>query len=66
MVDQDTYPQVLKLDLKSSLGSYFTAIERFTSSEEYVKYCEDQLWSGYKVIGSSPYMKLKQNEDDQN
>ena len=63
---EETYPQILKLDLKSNLGRYFTVIERFASKEEYVKYVDWQLWSGFKVIGSRPYMKLKENEDDQN
>ena len=62
----ETYPQVLKLDLKGPSGSYYTVIERFISSEDYVKYVDAQMWSGYKVIGSRPYMKLKENQDDQN
>lgn len=62
----EQYPQVLKLDLKGPSGSYYTAIERFASSQEYVKYVDDQMWSGYKVIGSRPYMDLKQNQDEQN
>jgi len=61
---EETYPQVLKLDLKSPSGNYYTVIERFASSEEYVKYVDWQMWSGYKVIGSSPYMNLKENEDE--
>lgn len=60
----ETYPQVLRLDMKSQYGSYFTVIERFASSEEYVKYVDWQMMSGYKVIGSSPYEKLKQNQDE--
>lgn len=57
------YPQVMRVDLKSNYGSYFTVIERFASSEEYIKYCDNQLWSGYKVIGTTPYdLKPKQNE----
>lgn len=61
----ETYPQVLRLEMKSQFGSYFTVIERFASSEEYVKYVDWQMMSGYKVIGSTPYMKLKENEHDQ-
>ena len=61
----ETYPQVLKLDLKGPSGGYYTVIERFASSEEYVKYVDWQMWSGYKVIGSRPYMKLKANEENQ-
>jgi hypothetical protein len=62
----ETYPQVLKLDLKGPSGGYYTVIERFASSEEYVKYVDLQMWSGYKVIGSRPYMDLKQEEDAKN
>jgi hypothetical protein len=62
----ETYPQVLKIDLKGPSGSYYTVVERFGSSEEYVKYVDWQMWSGYKVIGSRAYMKLKENEDEQN
>jgi hypothetical protein len=51
--------------MKSQFGNYFTVIERFASSEEYVKYVDWQMMSGYKVIGSEPYEKLKQNQDDQ-
>lgn len=57
----ETYPQVLRLDLKSPGNSYFTLIERFESSEEYVKYCDWKLSQGFKVIGSEPY-KLDKNE----
>ena len=60
----ETYPQILKVDLKSPSGNYYTVIERFASSEEYVKYVDWQLLSGYKVIGSRPYMKLNENQDD--
>lgn len=60
----DTYPQILKVDLKSPSGNYYTVIERFASSEEYVKYVDWQMWSGYKVIGSRPYEKLNKKEDD--
>ena len=61
----ETYPQVLRLDMKSQFGNYFTVIERFASSEEYVKYVDWQMMSGYKVIGSEPSQKIKQNQDDQ-
>ena len=54
-IKPQVYPQVLKLDLKSPGNSYFTIIERFCSSEEYVKYCEYTLLEGFKVIGSEPY-----------
>ena len=47
----ETYPQVLRLDMKSQFGNYFTVIERFASSEEYVKYVDWKMMSGYKVIG---------------
>jgi hypothetical protein len=56
------YPQILRLDLKYVLGGYSTTIERFASSEEYVKYCDWKLSQGYKVIGSEPYF-LKELED---
>lgn len=62
----ETYPQILKVDLKSPSGNYYTVIERFASSEEYVKYVDWQMMSGYKVIGPRPYMKLNENQDDQN
>jgi hypothetical protein len=61
----ETYPQVLRLNMKSQFGNYFTVIERFASSEEYVKYVDWQMMSGYKVIGSTPYEKLNKNQDDQ-
>lgn len=63
-MEAEVYPQVLRVDLKSPSGNYYSSIERFTSSEDYVKYCNDQLWSGYKVIGTRPYEKLKQNQDE--
>lgn len=50
-----TYPQVLQLDLKGSLGGYFTTIQRFVSLEDYNKYEQDQLWNGLKIIGERPY-----------
>jgi len=57
-IEPQVYPQVLKLDLKSPGNSYFTIIERFASSEEFVKYCEYKLLEGFKVIGSEPYKNL--------
>jgi len=60
----ETYPQVLRLDMKSQFGNYFTVIERFASSEEYVKYVDWQMMSGYKVIGSEPYIKFKKDQED--
>lgn len=53
----EIYPQILRIDLKYSLGGYHSVIERFESSEEYLKYCDWQLSQGYKVIGSEPYLK---------
>lgn len=53
----EVYPQVLRLDLKSPGNSYFTLIERFESKEDYIKYCNYKLLEGFKVIGSSPYLK---------
>lgn len=50
------YPQILRLELKYSLGGYSTTIERFASSEDYLKYCDWKLSQGYKVIGSEPYL----------
>lgn len=62
-MEAEVYPQVMRVDMKSSFGSYFTVIERFASSDEYIKYCDNQLWSGYKVIGTRPYeLKPKQDE----
>lgn len=49
------YPQVLKLDLKGERGGYYSTIQRFTTSQEYTKYCDDRLMEGLKVIGSEPY-----------
>lgn len=51
-IEPQVYPQILKLSLKSKGNSYYTIIERFSSSEEYVKYCERKLLEGFKVIGS--------------
>ena len=62
--DIPVYPQVLRLDLKYTFGGYSTVIERFESSEEYARYCDWKLSQGYKVIGSSPYMKLKTDQED--
>jgi hypothetical protein len=65
MVEQDDYPAIYKLDLKSTHGSYFTVMCRLDSSEDYLKFCEDQLMKGYKVIGETIYLKLrKENEED--
>ena len=58
VIEPQVYPQVLKLDLKSPGNSYFTIIERFGSSEEFVKYCDYKLLEGFKVIGSEPYKNL--------
>jgi hypothetical protein len=58
------YPQVLRLDLKYILGGYYTTIERFSSSEEYTRYCDWKLSQGYKVIGSAPYMELKTGKEN--
>lgn len=63
-MEAELYPQVLRVDLKSSSGNYYSSIERFESSADYLKYCDDQLWSGYKVIGTRPYEKLIKKEDD--
>jgi hypothetical protein len=57
----EIYPQVLRLDLKSPGNSYFTLIERFESKEDYINYCNYKLLEGFKVIGSSPYLKEKEN-----
>ena len=57
----EQYPQVLRLDLKSPGNSYFTLIERFESKEDYLRYCNYKLLEGFKVIGSSPYLKEKEN-----
>jgi len=57
----EIYPQVLRLDLKSHGNSYFTLIERFESKEDYINYCNYKLLEGFKVIGSSPYFKEKEN-----
>lgn len=57
----EIYPQVLRLDLKSPGNSYFTLIERFESKEDYINYCNYKLLEGFKVIGSSPYFKEKEN-----
>jgi hypothetical protein len=57
----EVYPQVLLLDLKSPGNSYFTLIERFESKEDYINYCNYKLLEGFKVIGSSPYLKEEEN-----
>ena len=65
-MEAEIYPQILRVDLKSPLGNYYSSIERFESSEDYVKYCDNQLWSGYKVIGTRPYeLKPKLNESSE-
>lgn len=61
-MEAEEYPQILRVDLKSPLGNYYTSIERFASSEEYVKYVDWQMMSGYKVIGTRPY-EIKPLED---
>jgi hypothetical protein len=57
----EIYPQVLRLDLKSHGNHYFTLIERFVSKEDYQNYCNYKLLEGFKVIGSEPYFKEKEN-----
>ena len=49
-MEAEVYPQVLRVDLKSPSGNYYTSTERFASSEEYVKYVDWQMWSGNKEI----------------
>jgi len=61
-MEAEEYPQVLRVDLKSPSGNYYTSTERFASSEEYVKYVDWQMMSGYKVIGTRPY-EIKPKED---
>ena len=56
--NKKTYPQVLQLDLKSSLGSYYTVIERFVSEEDFAKYEQEKLWNGLKIIGERPYLNF--------
>lgn len=56
-IEVPVYPQVLRLDLKSPGNSYYTVIERFESSEDYLRYCDYKLLEGFKVIGSEPYFK---------
>jgi hypothetical protein len=57
----EPYPQILRLNLKYSLGGYSSVIERFKSKEDYLKYCDWKLSQGYKVIGSEPYLKEIEN-----
>jgi hypothetical protein len=57
----EVYPQVLRLDLKSPGNSYYKVIERFESSEDYLRYCDYKLLEGFKVIGSEPYFKEIEN-----
>lgn len=49
------YPEVLSLDLKGPFGGYWTTVQRFVSLQDYNKYEQEQLWNGYKIIGSEPY-----------
>jgi hypothetical protein len=51
----EIYPQVLKLNLKGERGGYYSTIQRFETSQEYTKYCDERLMEGLKVIGSEPY-----------
>lgn len=60
---EEIYPKVLRLDLKSPGNKYFTLIERFESKKEFVRYCEEKLMQGFKVIGSTPYFKEDNNEN---
>lgn len=52
------YPQVLKLDLKGERGGYYSTVQRFESSHDYNKYCDERLIEGLKVIGSIPYKEF--------
>lgn len=52
------YPQVLKLDLKGERGGYYSTVQRFATSHDYLKYCDERLMEGLKVIGSEPYKNL--------
>jgi hypothetical protein len=54
------YPQVLKLDLKGERGGYYSTIQRFETSQEYTKYCDDRLMEGLKVIGSELYKNFNE------
>ena len=55
---QNEYPQVLKLDLKGERGGYYSTVQYFASSHDYLKYCDERLMEGLKVIGSEPYKNL--------
>lgn len=55
---QNEYPQVLKLDLKGERGGYYSTVQHFVSSHDYLKYCDERLMEGLKVIGSEPYKNL--------
>ena len=52
------YPQVLKLNLKGERGGYYSTVQRFATSHDYTKYCDERLMEGLKVIGSEPYKNL--------
>jgi hypothetical protein len=52
---ENEYPQILKLDLKGERGGYYSNVQRFESSQDYKKYCDERLMEGLKVIGSTPY-----------
>jgi hypothetical protein len=60
---EKVYPQVLSLDLKGPFGGYRTTVQSFSSAEDYNKYEQDQLWNGYKIIGSEPYKKFNDAEN---
>lgn len=61
----EEYPQILRLNFKYTLGGYSSVIERFTSKEDYLNYCDWKLTQGYKVIGSEPLKKFN-NESKEN
>jgi len=52
------YPQVLKLDLKGERDGYYSTVQRFATSHDYTRYCDERLMEGLKVIGSEPYKNL--------
>lgn len=54
----EVYPQVLKLNLKGERGGYYSTVQRFESSHDYTRYCDERLMEGLKVIGSEPYKNL--------
>ena len=55
---QNEYPQILKLDLKGERGGYYSTVQHFATSHDYLKYCDERLMEGLKVIGSEPYKNL--------